>query len=93
MTLQPKNNLERSIMKAAEDPAHRPQFYRDPVESDLFIIEHGQLPEHSGAKVLREGYQLKIQNMDYEGKPFDCSAGHAARADGSRPEIVTTLVG
>ena len=38
MSFQPQNKLERSLMKAAEDPAHHPQFYKDLIESDVFII-------------------------------------------------------
>lgn len=70
MSWQPENKLERSLMKATEDPAHRPQFYRDLVESNLFIIQHGPPPESSGKTILQEGYQLKIQNVEFDGKSY-----------------------
>ncbi len=70
MTFQPENKLERSLMKAAQDPAHRPQFYRDFAESDVFVIQHGPPPEQSGARVLKEGCQLKIPNIDFNGKAY-----------------------
>lgn len=70
MTFQPENKLEHSLVKATEDPAHRPQFYRDFVESDLFVIQHGPPPEHSGTTVLKEGYDLKIQNIYLNGKSY-----------------------
>lgn len=70
MTFQPENNLERSLMRATEDPTHRPQFYRDLVESDLFIIQHGPPPERASNKVLQKGYQLEIQNIEIDGKMY-----------------------
>lgn len=70
MAWQPENRLERSLVKAAEDPAHRPQFYKDLVESDFFIVQYGPPPERSGTTVLKEGYQLKIQNIEFNGKPY-----------------------
>jgi hypothetical protein len=70
MAWQPENSLERSLMRAAEDPAHRPQFYRNLAESNLFIIQHGPPPDRCGTTVLKEGYQLKIQHIDHNGKPY-----------------------
>lgn len=69
MTFEPQNELERSLIKAADDPAHRPQFYKDFVKSDIFIIQYGVRPEKQGRTVLQEGYQLKIQNIDVDGRP------------------------
>ena len=70
MTFQPQNRLEESVAKAAADPAHRPQFYRDLLESDIFIVEEGPAPEKSGRRVLTEGYQLKVRHMDWNGKSY-----------------------
>lgn len=69
MTFQPQNSLERSLLKAATDPAHRPQFYRDFVKSDIFVIQEGPPPERSGSAVLEAGYQLQIRNIDWNGRP------------------------
>jgi SseB protein C-terminal domain/SseB protein N-terminal domain len=69
MTWHPENKLEQSLMKAVNDPAHHPQFYKDLVESDLFIVQHGPPPEQSGKTILKEGFQLKIQNIEWNGKP------------------------
>src|SRR5438132_873318 len=38
MTFEPVNDFERSLIKAANDPAHRPQFYRDLLAAELFAI-------------------------------------------------------
>lgn len=70
MNFVPENNLERSLMKAAEDPAHHPQFYRDLVKSDLFIVQYGPPPERKSSVVLKEGRQLDIQPMEFNGKPY-----------------------
>lgn len=69
MTFQPENKLEISLMKAATEPEHRPQFIRDLVESKLFIIQHGdQQPAHE--RVLEEGYQLLLGNIEANGKKY-----------------------
>lgn len=70
MSFEPTNDLERSLMKAASDPAHRPQFYRDLVQSDIFIVQHGKRPpEKHGRVTLDEGMQIQIENIEYQGKP------------------------
>lgn len=70
MAFEPQNKLERSLMRAAVDPASRPQFYRDFIESDIFIIEYGPPPARPGRKVLEKGYQLRIQPIEINGKPY-----------------------
>lgn len=70
MSFEPQNNLERSLVKAASDPAHRPQFYRDLAEADLFIIQEGPLPEVSGKTVLRESQTIQVRHMEWNGKAY-----------------------
>ena len=70
MPFEPQNPFERSLMQAASDPAHRPQFYRDLASSDLFIIQEGPPPEKSGRTVLKEGYSLQVRHIERNGKPF-----------------------
>lgn len=67
MTFQPQNRLEESLIKASTDPAHRPQFYKDLVEHDLFIIEEGPPPEMSGRRMLAEGYELNLRHIEWNG--------------------------
>lgn len=70
MSFEPVNELERSLIKAAEDPAHRPQFYKDFVASDIFIVQHGtQPPKSHGRVTLDEGMKLQIANIEFKGKP------------------------
>ena len=70
MSFDPQNNLEKSLIKAASDPAHRPQFYKDLAGADFFIVQEGPPPESSGRKVLSEGMSLQIRNIDWEGRPY-----------------------
>jgi hypothetical protein len=70
MTFSPQNVLERSLMKAADDPAHRPQFYKDLTENDLFIIQHGPIPEAHGQVTLQKDHQIRIQNIEANGKSY-----------------------
>lgn len=69
MSFVPQNNLERSLMRASAEPPHRPQFYRDLLESDLFIIQEGTPPVESGAKILQADERLQVQNIEWEGEP------------------------
>lgn len=69
MSFEPQNDLERSLVRAATDPAHRPQFYRDFTASDIFIIQHGaRPPERHGETVLNEGAHVQIRNIEHNGK-------------------------
>jgi SseB protein N-terminal domain len=57
---EPQNDLERSLIAATTDPAARPQFYRDLVASDLFVVQEPDTP--SG--------QLNIRPLEVNGN--DC---------------------
>ena len=71
MSFNPENILEKSLIKASEDPAHRPQFYRDLCESDLFIIQHGEeAPAENRRVTLEEGMSVQIKNIEHNGKPY-----------------------
>lgn len=67
MPFDPVNPLERSLVRAATDPAHRPQFYRDLMSAQIFVIQEGPIPEESGPRVLREGHSLNIRPVVVEG--------------------------
>ena len=71
MSFDPENDLERSLVKAANDRAFAPQFYRELARADLFIIQHGkQSPEKADRIItLKEGETIQIQNIEYKGKP------------------------
>lgn len=70
MSFEPQNDLERSLAKAASDPAHCPQFYKDLSQSDIFIVQHGKQPPAQHTKTtLAEGTMIQIQNIEHNGKP------------------------
>lgn len=71
MSFEPQNDLERSLARAATDPAHRPQFYKDLVAADIFIIQYGAAapPEHRQT-TLTEGTSIQIQNIEYKGQRY-----------------------
>jgi hypothetical protein len=69
MAFEPQNELERSLMRASSDPAHRPQFYRDFAASQIFVVNHGE-PLPSGRTTLEEGHSLKLQAIELNGKPY-----------------------
>jgi hypothetical protein len=85
-SFEPQNDLERSLMQAATDPAHRPQFYRDLARSDVFIIRHGADPPRTDQRhTLQQGMTPEIQNIQHEGKLYaGCDPGEAW------PRILTT---
>jgi len=71
VTFAPENLLEESLVKAANDPAHRPQFYKDLSGSDLFIIQHGKEPPSGHSRItLEEGMPVQIQSIEHNGKPY-----------------------
>jgi hypothetical protein len=61
MAFNAQNDLERSLIQAAKDPAHRPQFYRDFLNAELFVIEEGP-PRQSttGPRTLEQGTKLAL---------------------------------
>jgi SseB protein C-terminal domain/SseB protein N-terminal domain len=72
MSFVPQNALEASLMKAAADPAHRPQFYRDLLEADVFIIQP-PLPEGDpadGRMVLSRGESIQIGTIESDGRQY-----------------------
>ena len=69
MAFDPQNLLEQSLMQAASDPAHRPQFYRDLASADVFIIQEGPI-ESPGGAVLKQGQTVRIRHMESNGKNY-----------------------
>ena len=71
MSFNPENDLERSLVNAANDPAFAPQFYRDLARADLFIIQHGKQSPEKAERIItvKKGERIKIHNIEYKGKP------------------------
>jgi hypothetical protein len=63
----PENRLEALLMQAANDPAVRPEFYKELLITDLFVlIVPGDRP--SGNYVAQEGETLSIKGISIEGR-------------------------
>ena len=75
MTFKPENTLERSLVKAVEDPGHRPQFLKDFTASDILIVQNRPPPGPGSTRTADEEIQLEIQQIEFEGhrKPLDRS--------------------
>jgi hypothetical protein len=58
------------LILAARDPSHRPQFYRDFVKSNIFIIQHGPYFAEPKETTLESGFQLNIQPIQHDRKPW-----------------------
>src|SRR5262245_36368905 len=70
MSFEPQNQFERILMKAASDPAQRPQFYKDLTGAELFFIQEGPLPEKNERIVLEEEQSLQIREIEQNGKRY-----------------------
>lgn len=66
----PENDLERSLIKAAADPSHRPQFFRDLLASDIFAISSGDEVAAIRDGVLQQGANVAIQASQRNGKDW-----------------------
>ena len=60
---EPVNDLEKSLVNAATHPSARPQFYRDLLDADIYIVNRGEnnpnLPDHG----YQPGSELRIQQL------------------------------
>src|SRR5215218_827376 len=70
MAFEPENDLERSLMRASSDPAHRPQFYDDFAASRIFVINHGEPLAGEGETTLQEDRSLRLQAIERDGKSY-----------------------
>lgn len=64
---EPVNALERSLMKAATDPAARPQFLRDLLDADIFVVNNGS-DLNVRDNVAQPGSKLMIQPIEINGR-------------------------
>lgn len=69
MSFEPQNAFEETLIKAATDPAERPQFYRELLEAEVLIVRGGPPTGETGETTLTEGMQLEIQQLDINGAP------------------------
>jgi|SRR5579859_3491198 len=70
MTFVPQNAFERSLVRAANDPSHRPAFYRDLTQSELFVIQRDIRGRKNGRITLKEGEMVHIRRVQHQDKIF-----------------------
>ena len=63
----PENRLEALLMQAANDPGIRPEFYKELLVADLFVLIASENRPH-GKYVAREGEILSIKGITVEGR-------------------------
>jgi hypothetical protein len=59
----PVNELERTLARAAGDPASRPEFYKALLEAEVFVIGFTDSPEE-GRSTIPAGAKLSITNWE-----------------------------
>jgi hypothetical protein len=64
----PANLLEIALKNATENPASRPAFYRELLDSKVVIIPAGEPPLTAGGAVP-EGTQIKLARVALDGRP------------------------
>lgn len=70
MDLHSENELETSLRLAADEPSARPEFYKQLVESNVFILGSSDSGEE-GASTIPAGSQLSIMNWQRpDGSPI-----------------------
>jgi len=73
---EPDNLLELALKKAADDPASRPQFFRELLDSKVLIVSAGEKPRLVNG-VVPEGAKITIADVEHGGRrciPFFTSA-------------------
>jgi hypothetical protein len=67
---KPDNHLEQSLVKAATDLSHRPQFYRDLLLSDIYVVNSGSESLDIQDGVLQEGSNIELQSWQRDGEAW-----------------------
>lgn len=92
MAFEAQNELERSLVRAASDPAHRPQFYRDLVAAKLLVVQEGVPPPDGPREMtVTAGISIQLQHLEYEGRPCIPVFSSLARLQEFVTEPVTYL--
>lgn len=66
----PENALEQRLVAATHDPAARPDFYRELVRSDIFVINARPDPAPAGRRIVEEGATLALMPVEVNGRSF-----------------------
>jgi hypothetical protein len=70
MTFVPQNDLERSLVQAAKDPSHVPQFYRVLAKSEVLVLSADPPSVRPAGWVNTEAdTTIRLRHMEFDGKP------------------------
>lgn len=64
MEITKENKLEEILRLAADEPAHRPQFYEVLLNSDVFVLGTAGAPDVDGELNLEAGQEVQIQSWE-----------------------------
>jgi hypothetical protein len=70
MAFVPENNLEKALMRAATEPAARPDFCNQLLASDLYVIGTPDTPQNPGAMRLADGDKLHLVSVEKNGLKY-----------------------
>jgi hypothetical protein len=67
---EPVNDLERSLMNAATNASARPQFLRDLLQSDIFVLNQKGEDFRVEGSILQKGAKLNVLSFERDGKTW-----------------------
>ncbi len=71
---EPENPLEVSLVEATVNVSHRPQFYRDILDADVFfinsLVDESHPPAPDRSRIISKGESVLFFTMDHEGKRY-----------------------
>jgi hypothetical protein len=70
MAFVPENDLEKALMRAATEPAARPDFCRQLLACDLYVIGAPDTPHDPGAMRLANGEKLHLVSVEKDGRKY-----------------------
>jgi hypothetical protein len=67
---EPVNDLEKSLVNAATNPSARPQFLRDLLDADIFVLNQKGDELRIQDNVLQQGAKLNILSFEKDGQTW-----------------------
>jgi hypothetical protein len=88
---EPSNDLENSLVKASSDTSHRPQFYRDLLDSDVFVVNAGGGSLEIENGVVQRGGNIQLESWQRDGQNWIPMFSSLARLEQSLQSEATYL--
>jgi hypothetical protein len=70
MAFVPENDLEKALMRAANESAARPDFGRQLLASGLYVIGTPDTPQNPGTMRLASGEKLHLVSVEKDGRKY-----------------------